>query len=80
MSEVAVALDDGVRDGLQFVRLVPQVLGHHEQMSFMQVPCMMLNHAGAYMQTMNVPMVTKVSDGFLHPMYSRRLAVVSPLE
>jgi len=41
---------------------------------------MMLNHVGAYMQTMNVTMVTKVSDGFLHPMYSRRLAVVSPLE
>jgi len=33
VSEVAVfALDDGVHDGLQFIRLVPRVLDH-EQMS-----------------------------------------------
>ena len=42
--------------------------------------CLILNHVGAYTRTMNVTMVTKVSDGFLHPTYSRRLAVVSHLE
>ena len=38
----------------------------------------MLNHVSAYTRTM----VTKVSDGFLHPTYneSRQLAVVSHLE
>jgi len=33
LSEVAVVLDDGVHDGLQFVCLVLRVLDHHEQMS-----------------------------------------------
>jgi len=33
VSEVTVALNDGVHDGLQFVRLVPHVLDRHERMS-----------------------------------------------
>ena len=74
VSEVAVTLDDGVHNGLQFVCLVPRVLDHHEQMS-RSIFCLMLNHVGTYTRTMNVTKVTKVSDGFSHSTYNRSSCV-----